>query len=264
MRNRRYLRVFLASPGDVREERDRMVRVIRQLNNTIGVSEDVTLELVRWETHAWPGFGVDAQAVINRQVEPGDIFVGILWRRIGTATNRSISGTVEEFERAYGLWEETGQPTMMLYFNAAAPPADHSGDDAEQYRGVTDFRELLADKGALYWEYRGAEEFEEVVFPHLYREVLSQLTEQAEQAEQAVRDEPEAPEPAIRDDNAQRVLTALEQSRGGQGYRTVKGLAAQTKLSTAEVERVLNGYPHLVMRSRLPDTKGAALFKYRR
>jgi hypothetical protein len=126
VRYRRYLRVFLASPGDVDEERTRMARVIRQLNNTIGESEEVTIDLVRWETHAWPGFGEDAQAVINGQTEPGDIFVGILWRRIGTATNRSVSGTVEEFERAYRLWQETERPSIMLYFSTEAPSADHT------------------------------------------------------------------------------------------------------------------------------------------
>src|SRR4051812_16837170 len=97
VRQRRYLRVFLASPGDVGEERARMDRVVSSLNRTMGDSEDAVIDLVRWETRAWPGFGEDAQAVINRELEPGDIFVGILWRRIGTATKRSVSGTLEEF-----------------------------------------------------------------------------------------------------------------------------------------------------------------------
>jgi hypothetical protein len=43
----------------------------------------VFLDLIQWETHAWPGFGADAQDVINREIEPGDIFIGIMWRRIG-------------------------------------------------------------------------------------------------------------------------------------------------------------------------------------
>ena len=30
-----------------------------------------------------------------------DIFVGILWSRIGTATADAVSGTVQEFEEAY-------------------------------------------------------------------------------------------------------------------------------------------------------------------
>lgn len=101
--------------------------------------------------------------------------------------------------------------------------------------------------------------------------MLKQIGEPADRGESepelsAERKEPvrTASEPAVSDRNAQLVLAALEQSRTGQGYRTVNGLAVQTRLPAAEVERVLNGYPHLVMRSRLPDTKGAALFKYRR
>src|SRR4051794_3931440 len=99
-RDLKQVRIFVASPGDVTEERDRVNQYVEEFNRTVGASQSVVLEVVRWETHAWPGFGEDPQAVINDQIEPYDIFVGVLWRRIGTQTSRSISGTVEEFERA--------------------------------------------------------------------------------------------------------------------------------------------------------------------
>lgn len=238
-----------------------MERVIRLLNRTLGESEDTVIDLVRWETHSWPGFGEDAQAVINRQIEPGDIFVGILWRRIGTATKRKRSGTVEEFERAYELWEQTGRPSMMLYFNTAPPREDHRHDAPGQYREVERFKQLLGEKGALYWEYYGADEFEECVLPHLYREVLSQLEEPAPPA--PVQPPSRTAWERVQDEKARPVLEALEQSRTGQGYRTVQGLARQTGLTPGAVEDVLGSYPQFVMRSRLPDTKGASLFKFR-
>jgi hypothetical protein len=60
------------------------------------------------------------------------------------------------------------------------------------------------------------------------------------------------------------VLEALARSRGkgakGQGYRTVRGLAGETRLSEAEVRTVLARHPELFVRSSIPDASGAALF----
>jgi hypothetical protein len=248
VRQGRHLRIFLASPGDVAEERSRMERVVSSLNRTIGDSEGVFLDLLRWETHAWPGFGADAQDVINREIEPGDIFVGILWRRLGTPTQRAISGTVEEFERAYELWLRTGRPTMMLYFSTT--PFYPTHEDLTQFRSVLDFKDRLREKGALFWEYDGPDEFEDEVRTHLFREVRSQLR---------------PPSGRIDEDSSGRlVLGVLESSRNvGQGYRTLAGLASATNLSEAEVKRVIESHPDLIMKSQIPDAKGAALFKLR-
>ena len=225
-----------------------MERVVSSLNRTIGDSESVLIDLIRWETHAWPGFGSDAQDVINREIEPGDVFVGVLWRRIGSPTQRAISGTVEEFERAHELWLRTGRPTMMLYFSTT--PFYPSHEDLTQFRSVLDFKDRLREKGALYWEYDGADEFEEEVRTHLYKEVHSQIRTPSRGLDQ--------------DGSARLVLGVLESSRNvGQGYRTLTGLAQATGLPKAEVERVIDTQPELIMRSRTPDAKGAALFKLR-
>ena len=46
------LRVFVASPGDVSEERDNVVRIAEKLNQSGGAADQagVTLEVIRWET----------------------------------------------------------------------------------------------------------------------------------------------------------------------------------------------------------------------
>jgi hypothetical protein len=242
------LRVFLASPGDVIEERSRMERVVASLNSTIGDTEGVLIELVRWETHAWPGFGADAQDVINRQLQPGDIFVGVLWRRIGTPTQRAISGTVEEFERAHELWLDTGRPTLMLYF--CTTPFYPTHEDLAQFNGVLDFKTRVSEKGGLYWEYDGPDDFEDQVRTHLYRAVHSEVRNPSRNVDA--------------DRSARLVLDVLESSRSvGQGYRTVVGLAKAAGLPEAEVTRVIDE-SDLIMKSRIPDAKGAALFRLRR
>src|SRR6266850_1498313 len=119
-------RVFVASPSDVRVERDSMPSVINELNHTLEAlvpHAASRLELVRWETHSFPGMG-RPQGLINEQIGEFDIFVGILWQRFGTPTGKADSGTEEEFRRAYEKWLKEGRPHILLYFNVAqiAPP----------------------------------------------------------------------------------------------------------------------------------------------
>ena len=83
------LGVLVASPSDVLAERTRLEEVIHELNATWSRSLGIRLDLIRWETHAYPALGEDAQAVINTQVpDDYDIFVGIMWHRFGTPTGR--------------------------------------------------------------------------------------------------------------------------------------------------------------------------------
>src|SRR5258706_12678070 len=115
------LRVFVASPSDLGDERAILEEVITELNNTWSKDLGVYLELVKWETHAYPGVGADPQAIINEQIaDDYDVFIGLMWARIGTPTSRADSGTEEEFSRA--LRKFSGDPNqirIMFYFKDA-------------------------------------------------------------------------------------------------------------------------------------------------
>jgi hypothetical protein len=79
------LRVFVASPSDVIEERQLLEEVVKELNLTWSKNLGIRLELVKWETHAFPGIGDDPQAVINTEIgDDYDIFIGIMWTRFGS------------------------------------------------------------------------------------------------------------------------------------------------------------------------------------
>ena len=125
-KTRTLLQVFVASPGDVKDERKLLDSVISELNKTWGHSNGVMLELLKWETDSHPGFGADPQDVINSQIgEEYDIFIGIMWGRFGSPTKRAESGTEEEFNRAYTrLSNSSNSVQIMFYFkDAAIPPS---------------------------------------------------------------------------------------------------------------------------------------------
>lgn len=165
------IRVFVASPGDVADEREVVSVVVDELRRIIGELRPVELETIRWETHAWPDVGTDAQDVINREIGQFDIFVGIMWRRFGTATKRAESGTSEEFDRAYKYFKEYGRPRIMFYFRHA-PFYPSSDAELLQFRKVVHFRKKLEKAGVLFWEYETPLMFERNVREHLIRQII--------------------------------------------------------------------------------------------
>ena len=172
------LRIFVASPGDVSEERDITSHVVGELNRMFGSVQifgnpfDMQLEAVRWETHSFPDVGDDAQDVINRQIGRFDVLVGIMWRRFGTATKRAKSGTGEEFQRAFQLFKEYQRPRIMFYFRTT-PFYTTDLHEISQFRRVVEFRRQLEKLGVLFWSYDKPITFERNVREHLIRQVFS-------------------------------------------------------------------------------------------
>lgn len=161
------LQVFVASPADVAEERAVLETVVAELNQTWSRSLSLTFEVVRWETNAHPGFDKDPQAVINSQLpDDYDVFLGIFWSRLGTPTGRAISGTVEEFERAYTRFRSTGTiPAIMLYFKDA--PIAPSKLEGAQLVSLLEFKASLAGRGGLYSTFEDQAGFEASLRAHL-------------------------------------------------------------------------------------------------
>jgi Domain of unknown function (DUF4062) len=194
----RKVRVFVASPSDVQLERDQLAKVLNELNLTITAiapEKRIVLELVRWETHVAPDFGRDPQDVVNRQIGKYDVFVGILWKRMGTPTTVAASGTEEEFNRAYEQWQTNRNFPVLLYFCQQPFPPPRIKDEVEQLGKVVDFRTKVSTMGIVA-DYADHNQFADVIRPHLLlvigrmlapeqspTETASQLAQQRENVE---------------------------------------------------------------------------------
>jgi hypothetical protein len=173
------VRVFIASPGDVSEERDIVSLVVAELRRVFEELLPFSLDAVRWETHAWPDVGEDAQDVINREIGEFDIFVGIMWRRFGTPTKRARSGTDEEFQKAYQYFKKYDRPRVMFYFRRS-PFYTTDLKELSQFRKVVQFRKELEELGVLFWEYDRPLDFERNVREHLIRQILPLMVPSSE------------------------------------------------------------------------------------
>ncbi len=161
------IQVFVASPSDVQEETNALQSIVTEVNQNIGSSLGIRLELVGWKTNVIPGFGKYTQDVINQQVgDSYDIFIGILWAKVGTSTPVAESGTLEEFERAYKKHQENSDSVDLLIY-LKNTPLSISDIDVDQIGKIKKFRHSLGEKGGLYWTFDSLQDFEATLRGHL-------------------------------------------------------------------------------------------------
>lgn len=144
------LRIMIASPSDVGEERDAVEAALHGWNASNSKTKKVILQPWRWESSSVPVLGGHPQKLINAQgVDDSDIVFALFGGRLGAPTRDAVSGTVEEIDRA----DDLGKP-VHVYFSTA--PVPHNAD-LEQLGAVREFRGEL-QKRALYGTFSTTEE----------------------------------------------------------------------------------------------------------
>jgi methyl-accepting chemotaxis protein len=159
-------RIFIASPSDVNEERNIVRSIVDEINTNNNI-KNIKLNVIGWEDSTFPSIGEDAQDVINGQINDDyDILLGILWSRMGTPTKRDISGTKEEFERAYNRFLIDKQSiNIMMYFKNAPIPI--SEINVNQIENIQKFQKEIHGKGVLTASFNQPEEFSNLLRNHL-------------------------------------------------------------------------------------------------
>lgn len=164
MKTNTAVRVFLASPMDIIEERKTFKDTIQKVNSVIGKSLGVYFEVVGWEDDVLPDAGVDAQDVVNSQIKQDyDVFVGLFRSRIGTKTHRSLSGTIEEYELAQMKRKSNPDLRIMCYFFDLP---DCENEDIQK------LKQRMNSDGVLYVEDLKLNSFAELVFKHFSQMLL--------------------------------------------------------------------------------------------
>jgi hypothetical protein len=151
----RVLNIFLASPGDLVEERKIARLVVEELNNSIGRPLGWRIELYGWEDS--PIGIVRPQSQINQEVNQCDLFVGLLWERWGHPPGESAykSGFEEELELARSRWGSDGRPEIWLFLKDIDPKL--LKDPGNQTKLVLAFRQkTTAEQKLFYKEFRDA------------------------------------------------------------------------------------------------------------
>ncbi|CAO3403523.1 hypothetical protein [Azospirillum palustre] len=153
-------KVLVASPYDVKVERNAVLEVVHAWNAVNMDRYGAILHPVLWETHSAPEMGARPQEIINRNlVSDCDILVGAFWTRLGTSTGKAASGTVEEIEQ----FIESKKP-VLLYFSSM--PITPESVDLDQYKLLKEFKEQCYSRG-LVASYEDVGQFRNLLRDHL-------------------------------------------------------------------------------------------------
>jgi len=165
----RILKIFLASPSDVIDERKEIFSLRDYFNEIIGKNNNIIFDFVNWEKNAYSGIGEDAQDVINKTTKSDyDIFLGIFWKKFGTKTNRAESGTVEEYNIALKKYQENPENIhLMFYFKTSIDSENIYNIDTKELDKIKNFREKLKKDGLLYYEFNETKDLRNLLLLHI-------------------------------------------------------------------------------------------------
>lgn len=186
----RQIKVFISSPGDVIPERQIAKMVLGRLNDEL--SGRALLVPILWEEEP-----LLVTETFQAQIHPPhetDIYLGILWSRIGSPLPDSIrredgtqyeSGTAFEFEDALAGHLKTGKPEMLLYLKTGFPEVSLENkttvlDRLDQIDRLNLYREkmLMGEDGtfaAAFHMFETVEQLETMLEMHLRKLVQSVL-----------------------------------------------------------------------------------------
>lgn len=180
--NIKIIRVFIASPGDVKPERDIAYSVMDEVNeifSNLRSTFNATIEAVGWEKLA-PIQGIPNKSISKRiPVEECDVVIGIFWKKFGNPPGtlrhdgtEYSSGTEEEIEKAFEMARKNDKAAIMLYRKIDNPEIK-TVDEIRQYEKVTSFFNECDAKGkhpAIYFEF-SASDFRVLLRNHLLQVV---------------------------------------------------------------------------------------------
>ncbi len=154
------LKVLIASPSDVQEERGIIAQALHAWNAANASSRKIVLLPVMWETHAAPQMGVPGQVYINEDVAGDcDLLIGTFWSRLGSPTGAGSSGTVEEIR----LFLSQKKP-VMLYFSKKSGSLEDA--DWQQIEKLKEFKKSVRNHG-FQGEYESVYELKDKLTHHL-------------------------------------------------------------------------------------------------
>jgi hypothetical protein len=193
----RKLRIFVACPNDVEEEKKRLGEVVKTLQYD-AAGHGFFLEMQEWR-QCVPDLGLP-QINLFRQLNPEawDIFIVILWTRFGTpcgifeeSTTRELTGTEAEILKAIELSRANGNHPRVLIYRSTRPPRSLNDLKGDQLKALEDFLRNCESDGkhpALVKTYEQPDEFERLVNEHLRKTFSTVEIEEVKRAQVSQQD----------------------------------------------------------------------------
>ena len=164
------LQIFVASPDDVRTERNFVSKVVEEINHSIGQKIGILIKVRMWENFRPRGENV--MKFIEHQLKDCDLLVMIFHRRFGSSPSEGSeyrSGTEAEYEIASQLREDSknSRPEIFSYFRDITDKYTLD-DPGPELKKLLEFQKRIKNT-VFYKKYSSPE-----IFPLVFKEHLVQ------------------------------------------------------------------------------------------
>lgn len=166
--NHTIIRIFVASPSGLDEERTAIWETIENINQRNSSHWLLQFKAIGWEDTV--GGNRRAQDIINRDLETCDYFIGLMADRWGSSPYPSgdakckyTSGFEEEYELAQKMYQSGKMADIFLFFKKI--PEDRMHDAGPSLQKVLEFRKQIHDnRQPLYTEFEELEGFKNEIY----------------------------------------------------------------------------------------------------
>lgn len=226
--SRKVVKVFLASPGDLVDERQTAKVVVDEFNALWADELGHQVELVGWEETVTQ-YG-RPQELINKDLDQCELFVGMLWQRWGTPPSvggEYSSGFEEEFERASMSRRKDGRPEISLLLKSI--DEERLRDPGQELQKVIDFKKrIIAEKELLFEQFSDLSDFGRRLrrcVTHYVQRLVAR-----ERANTEIIEQPAPASPHTKNKTEKTSLTTLSE-----GAQFVERFISQSEISDGEV-----------------------------
>lgn len=148
----RVYRIMIGCPGDILEEVQIAKDVIIRWTSIHAERDEVVLLPISWGANSYPEHGAHPQKILNKQLaSKSDMLISIFGSKIGSPTDTSLSGTIEEIEEHI----KDGKPVMVFFRQMN----NLSNTTIEEISKLESFKSKIKGAG-LYREYKDVSSFE--------------------------------------------------------------------------------------------------------
>lgn len=167
--------IFVASPSDLEDERTAVDEVVKELNGSYGASKNIVLDVVKWETNSAPGFSKGhVQDLIDEDIGMDyDLFLGMLWTRFGTPTDKAGSGTEQEFLNAVKRFRSGSSSMQILFYFKDSAPKSLAEINAAQLLKIEEFKKSIHSQNGLTWNFDTVENLKNFLRIHIPKRIES-------------------------------------------------------------------------------------------
>jgi len=140
------IKIFLASSGELKEEREQIGLFIAQENKAL-VKQDIFWELIVWEELLHSFRGERIQEYFNKEMLKCNIVIALFYKKVGQFTK-------EEFDLAYKELKEGRNPQHMFVFFKEGSTKDINKD----YIKVIELKEDIEKAEQIYNNFSSIED----------------------------------------------------------------------------------------------------------